>query len=143
MKGACTTAEASSEGMTRTRRSRTFHYPGRVLLVVSLLFISFVGFAIFLLTGLAMLWNGDRQLGLYAVGSLAVMALARLLVFVLARSLNCSLCYGPVMHEKACRKHRDALRLPLLSHRTSAAVSAACTGSFRCMYCGTPYRLWK
>lgn len=133
----------AGEEMVRVRRARAFNRPGRMIVVTLLLLAAFFGFGAFLWTTGAMLWTGDRSLGTYALAGLALCGIGRFLVFVLSRSLSCTLCYGPVMQEKGCRKHRDAQRLPLLSYRASTALAVATTGHFRCMYCGTPFRLRK
>jgi hypothetical protein len=86
---------------------------------------------------------GTQASGVLALSGLLVMAGCRLAAFGLSRSLRCALCHNPVMSEKRCQKHRDARRLPLLSHRAWAVACVLATGTFRCIYCGTPYRLRK
>lgn len=81
--------------------------------------------------------------GWLALGGLACFVLMRVLAFFLGQRLHCTLCHGTVLQEKRCRKHTDAQRIAPLSYRSSAVVSVLSTGTFRCMYCGTPYRLRK
>jgi len=59
------------------------------------------------------------------------------------RRTYCSLCRGPVFHVQSSSKHREATKWPGLGYRTSAVLSLFFTGEYRCMYCGTPFRLKK
>jgi len=127
----------------RTRRSR--HHPRSLAIacgacLLFLAFACFIGFAWF--TG-ELILSGDRSHGILALSLLAGFGLARLLAFLNNRHLSCTLCHGTLLHEKRCRKHADATRIPGLSYRAATALRVLCTGSFRCMYCGTPYRLKK
>jgi hypothetical protein len=127
----------------RERRPRHFPRSGRLLLVAVLLFMAFVGFTGFF-AGVVMLGvTQERAWGWPALGCLAGFALARALVFVLADALTCPLCHGTVMKERRCRKHDDAFRLWPLSYRASAVLSVLGRGMFRCMYCGTLWRLGR
>lgn len=91
-----------------------------------------------------MLLQGAQTLyGWLALGGLVVFTLMRALGFFLGQRLHCTLCHGTVLHEKRCHKHAEAFRIAPLSYRSSAVVSILGSGSFRCMYCGTPYRLRK
>lgn len=125
----------------RTRRARAFHRRGRLVLVALLLVLAFVGFIAFALGVVEMLRTQNRDWGWVALTGLGIFVLTRLVVFVLAGTLSCPLCHGTVMHEKRCHKHRDALRIGPLSYRASAVLSLLFTGTFRCIYCGTPWRL--
>jgi predicted RNA-binding Zn-ribbon protein involved in translation (DUF1610 family) len=127
--------------ITRTRRARGYHRPGRLLLVALLLLLAFLSF-LAVIAGVAMMFVTDvREWGWLALAGLGLFALSRAAVFMLASALNCPLCHGTVMHEKRCRKHDDAFRLWPLSYRASAVLSLLFTASFRCMYCGTAWRL--
>jgi hypothetical protein len=42
-----------------------------------------------------------------------------------------------------CHKHVNAQRLPPLTYRATAVLAVLFTLSFRCMYCGTRFRLRK
>jgi hypothetical protein len=125
----------------RVRRARGYHRPRRLLLVALLLVLAFAGAVGFIWGVAAMLLTDVRDWGWLALAGLGVFVLARIAVFVLASALSCPLCHGTVMHEKRCRKHEDAFRLGPLSYRASAVLSLLFTGSFRCMYCGTLWRL--
>jgi hypothetical protein len=64
----------------------------------------------------------------------------------LITSLNakCPLCLGTPLHSRhGCRKHRLADRWPLLTRRATVILRIVTALSFRCMYCGTPFRLFK
>jgi hypothetical protein len=106
-----------------------------------LLFLAFWAFAGFLWFGGQLLLTGERLYGFLALGSLAIFLLARAGAFLNNRYLTCTLCHGPLLHEKSCRKHADATRIPGLSHRAATVVRVLCTGGYRCMYCGSSYRL--
>lgn len=109
----------------------------------ALLLLAFIAFAAFAWFAGELLLTGERAWGYRALGSLAVFGLARVLAFLNNRHLTCTLCHGTLLHEKRCRKHADATRIPGLSHRAATVLSTLCTSTFRCMYCGTPYRLRK
>jgi len=124
-------------------RARFFPRPraavyGASLLVIA--FLCFMGFAWFT-TGLV--FSGDRTHGYAALALFLGFGLARLLAFLNNRHLNCTLCHGTILHEKRCRKHAKATRIPGLSHRAATVVKVLSTGGFRCMYCGTLYRIKK
>lgn len=81
-------------------------------------------------------------------GALCIYALVALvcsLVLTLCISLTkrCPLCHGTPLHSRQCPKHRLADQWPLLTHRATTALRILLTLSFRCMYCGTPFRLFK
>lgn len=63
--------------------------------------------------------------------------------FFHARRTLCSLCRGSVFHAQKSSKSRDATKYPGLSYGSSTALSLVLTGKYRCMYCGTPFRLKK
>ncbi len=127
----------------RVRRARHHPRAGRVLIVSFLLILSWLGLGLFMAGAVCMWRTGGSLEGWVALGGLLLFALGRMAGFVLGRHLNCVLCHGSVLHEKRCHKHAEAFRITPLSYRTSAVVSLMCTGGFRCMYCGTPYRLRK
>lgn len=81
-------------------------------------------------------------------GSVLVVCVLAYFVFALwrffhARKTLCSLCRGSVFHAQKSVKSRDATKFPGLSYGGSVALSLVCTGRYRCMYCGTPFRLKK
>ena len=83
------------------------------------------------------------ELGYYALASLGAFIALRFVAFVKARHLTCQLCHGTVMQANTCHKHRDAHRIPLLGYFWTAALDVVTKAGFRCMYCGTAYRLKK
>jgi len=135
-------APSTTESM-RARRSRHFQRPGRMLLVALLLGIAFVAFSVFAVGSVTLILSDHHESGIAALVGLSVFGIARLLAFLLSRSLTCPLCHGPVMHEKRCHKHSEAQRLPMMSYRGTVVLAVLFTLGFRCMYCGTPYRLRK
>jgi hypothetical protein len=148
MKSATTFVPAASVQVpiaepAKGRRSR--HHP-RSLAVAYGAFLLFFAFACFI--GFAwftakLLLTADRTDGILALSLLAGFGIARLLAFLNNRHLSCTLCHGTILHEKRCRKHANANCIPGLSYRAATVASVLCTGNFRCMYCGTPYRLKK
>jgi hypothetical protein len=127
----------------RVRRSRHHPRSGRLLVVSSLLLLSWLGLGLFLGYAISLWRTGTSLHGWLALAGLFLFAFGRVLSFILSRHLNCTLCHGPVLHEKRCHKHPDAYRVAPLSYRSSTVVSMLSKGVFRCMYCGTPYRLKK
>jgi hypothetical protein len=127
----------------KVRRTRVHPTPFRIVWGALLLFIAFLAFLSFAWFTGELLLKGDRADGYIALGSLGLFGLCRLFAFLNNEKLHCTLCHGTVLHEKRCRKHADAVRIPGLSHRAATVASVLCTGGFRCMYCGTPYRLKK
>lgn len=133
----------SSRPPARQRRSHTFHRPWRIW-IVSLLFVVFaVSFTAFLTAAIVLPITGQRWIGIAALACALVSVVSRFAAFVLSRDLHCGLCHGTVMSEKRCRKHTDAVRLRPLGYRATAVLSVLFTLSFRCMYCGTRFKLWK
>lgn len=136
-------AENRRDTTVRVRRSRAFHRPARMLIVSMLLMIGFLAFCGFLGFAIALPITDNRMFGIGSLACLAGFIITRLSAFVLSSHLHCGLCHGTVMSDNKCRKHVDAARIPPLSYRGTAVVSTLFSLSFRCMYCGTPYRLWK
>ncbi|MGI8605179.1 MAG: hypothetical protein ACR2OZ_19580 [Verrucomicrobiales bacterium] len=85
--------------------------------------------------------SGDLAWGLGFLGAMAVYSLFGLLRHYHGRRTHCPLCHGTPFHEQPSQKSRDATKFPLLSYRTSTVVSLLFSGQYRCMYCGTPFRL--
>lgn len=108
-----------------------------------MLWLSVVGGVAFIGGLVGMFATEKPEYGHLALIGLAAFAVARAFVFGLSRSLVCPLCHGTVMHEKRCQKHGQAARWSFLSYRATAAASVLCHFAFRCMYCGTAYRLKK
>jgi hypothetical protein len=127
----------------RERRARHFPRSGRLFIVAVLMIVALVASLVFLAGLAALLVTQDRDWGWLALGGLGGVVLARGIVFILSEALNCPLCHGAVMRVRHCHKHADAFRLWPLSHRASAVLSLLTTFGFRCMYCGTAYRLGR
>ena len=127
----------------RERRVRHFPRSARLLLVAVLLAFSLMSFLIFITALGALLVTQNRDWGWLALAGLGLFAIARGIVFIIGDALTCPLCHGTVMRERRCHKHADAFRLWPLSHRASAVISLLTTLGFRCMYCGTAYRLGR
>jgi len=81
--------------------------------------------------------------GAASVVSLILLVLSLVVSLGLSLTSKCPLCHGTPLHSRACPKHRLASRWPLLTHRATVVLSILTTLSFRCMYCGTPFRLFK
>jgi hypothetical protein len=85
----------------------------------------------------------QAELGYYALGLLGLFGVLRVTAFVKARHLSCPLCHGTVIQNKSCRKHRNSHCIPLLGHLWTVVVDVLFRAGFRCMYCGTAFRLRK
>ena len=139
-----TVAEAVSDiPVQRVRRPRHFPRPGRAVFTALLLVLAFVAFVGFLVCGLKLWLTEGKEWGEYALACMAVFVIARLCAAWNTHRLTCPLCHGTVLHEKRCRKHKEARKLPLIGYRATAVLSLLCTGLFSCMYCGTLFRLKK
>ena len=139
-----TVAEAVSDiPVQRVRRPRHFPRPGRAVFTALLLVLAFAAMVGFLVAGLKMWLTNDPEWGVYALVCIGVFVIARLSAAWNTHRLACPLCHGMVLHEKRCRKHRDARKIPLIGYRATAVLSLLFTGNFSCMYCGTLFRLKK
>jgi hypothetical protein len=78
-----------------------------------------------------------------SVVSLLSLIVSLALTLGISLTKKCPLCHGPPLHSRRCRKHRLAERWPLLTHRATVVLRILTSLSFRCMYCGTPFRLFK
>lgn len=134
------------------QRARAYPQPGRLVLGVLL----DLSCKISALTGLVALvmfvLNKPQQEqpspALSFWGSVLVVSVLAYFVFAAwrffhARHTLCSLCRGPVFHSQKSAKSREATKYPGLSYGSSIALSLVFTGRYRCMYCGTPFRLKK
>lgn len=126
-----------------TQRSRSYPQSLEVYcgaLSFLLLWISTLG----ALLSIVMIFSGYRE-PWTAVGVLSLILLAISLMVALSISLTkrCPLCHGTPLHSRNCRKHRLSQKWPLLTKRASVVLSILTTLNFRCMYCGTPFRLFK
>ena len=125
------------------RRSRSFHRRRRLYLSALVLVVGLSSLAAFVFFGAHMVATGDRSSGLLALGFLSGFVVLRVIGSLLTQNLRCQLCQGTVLRDRGCHKHRDADKLPMLTHRLSAALRVVFTCAFTCMYCGTPFRLKK
>lgn len=85
----------------------------------------------------------DPGTGYTALTLLGVFVVLRVYAFSKAQQLRCPLCHGTLLISNACHKHHSATRLPLLGHTWSVILHILFRLRFRCMYCGTKYRLRK
>jgi hypothetical protein len=138
-----TTAEAAAPPADRVRKPRSFKRPLALWFTALLFFIAFLGFVTFVVFGTWLLFSGLRLHGMIALAGMGTFIITRGLASLLARSLTCHLCHGPILKEKRCLKHADAKRLPVLGYRSLAVLSTLFTGGFRCMYCGSEFKLRK
>ncbi|MES2596592.1 MAG: hypothetical protein V4662_14705 [Verrucomicrobiota bacterium] len=127
----------------RERRKRHFPRSAKLFVVAVLMFTAFLGFLAFVAGVIGMAATQAPMWGWLALSGLGTFVVSRVAVFFMADTLNCPLCHGAVMKERRCRKHEDSFRLWPLSHRASAVLSLLITFGFRCMYCGTSYRLGR
>lgn len=138
-----TIAEPLDEPMLRVRRPRSFKRPVLLWTTALLFLVSFAALVAFVVFGTLLFLNHDRQMGMYALAAFAFMVVIRVWAAINSRRLHCHLCHGTVLHEKTCRKHESARKLPILGYRSLVVLSTVFTGGFTCMYCGSLFRLKK
>ena len=143
MKATFQAAEPVPLETSRVRKARQYPRPGRIWMVSLVLALSWIGLMTFVVSGCLLLGQGAAHYGWLALSGLGLFVGMRVVGFLFAQRLHCTLCHGTVLQEKRCHKHAEAQRIPPLSYRSSAVLSVLFTGTFRCMYCGTPYRLRK
>lgn len=85
----------------------------------------------------------ERQWMWYALLAFIGHILFRITRYSNGVSTRCPLCHGTPLHEKRCRKHRFANKVLFFGPKTSSVLKILCTGTWNCMYCGTPFRLKK
>jgi hypothetical protein len=134
---------APDASIQRVRRARPFKRPVLLWFTAMLLFFSFAALVAFVVFGVRMYLEGNKTMGIYALASVGLMLVTRVWAAIYSRRLCCPLCMGTVLHEKTCRKHHYAKRLPLLGYRAATVLGVLFTAGFTCMYCGTPFRLKK
>ena len=125
----------------RVRRARSFHRPWRLWWVSLLHFLSWLSMAGFIGMVIAMVGTGERRYGVFSLILLFLFLVTRGLAFLFSRHLFCPLCMGRVMASVRCLKHAKAQRIRPLSYRATAVLAVIFTLGFRCMYCGTRFRL--
>ena len=126
----------------RVQAPRYFAYSKSLLVGILLGALSFSFILVTVLGMFAMVFV-DRVFGWLAISGLVAYIVLRLIRAIHGRGCQCQLCHGPVLVNKDCNKHRDARRYPLINYRRSLLIDAAMKGRFNCMYCGTPYRMWR
>lgn len=75
--------------------------------------------------------------------SLSTLVVSLIVSLAISLAKKCPLCHGPPLHSRFCRKHRLADCWPPFTHRATVVLRILTTLTFRCMYCGTPFRLFK
>lgn len=98
-----------------------------------------------LVAGIIMLNQGHREpWGGVCIAAGVVMILSLVASLAITLTLKCPLCHGTPLHSRlGCHKHRLANRWFPLTYRATSVVRILFTLTFRCMYCGTPFRLFK
>ena len=93
---------------------------------------------------LVMIFSGEKDpWSLISMISLAALLVSLVITLVISLTQHCPLCHGTPLHSRSCPKHRLAQKWPLLTYRATAVLKILTTFDFRCMYCGTPFRLFK
>lgn len=75
------------------------------------------------------------KLALIGSALLGMTGMLVMMQWMLAMRVKCPLCMTPVLGNRECAKHRNALTF-LGSHRLRVAISVLCLNHFRCPYCG-------
>jgi len=128
--------------MAKKLRARPFHRPGRFLpvLLLQILGVALLVVAIiFLIKVFAE--GGSKIHGMIFIGFLFGAIFVTIIRRVLEAKITCPLCHGTVLRPQRCRKHKNARRFPLFTHRATAVIELLTKMKFTCMYCGTPFRL--
>ena len=126
-------------------KQRSRSYPQSLDLLLGALSIFGMWLSVLVtLVSLAMKWSGFHE----PWGQISVIGMVSLgltMIFSLSYSLTkkCPLCHGTPLHSRRCHKHRLANRWPGLTYRFTTVMRVLTQLSFRCMYCGTPFRLFK
>ncbi len=138
--------------MPSQQRARSFHRPQALVVGVLLATVCFLS-ALSVITSLACFliyrkdpndWlSGHQGWGLAFVASVLVYAFFKIWRYRHALNTSCPLCHGTFFMEKDCHMNRDARRIGFFSYSTTVILDLLFTGTYVCMYCGTPFRLKK
>ncbi|MBL9113653.1 MAG: hypothetical protein JNJ83_01505 [Verrucomicrobiaceae bacterium] len=126
-----------------SRRYRSWHRRFSLFVTAAIILLGAAGLVFFVVCGARTVALESRADGIKALGGFVLFALSKVFGGWMTRQLTCHLCHGPVLKDRGCHKHQHAFKLPGLSYRISAALSIVFALRFRCMYCGTGYRLKK
>ena len=80
---------------------------------------------------------------LLSIVSMGTLFISLIISLCISLTKKCPLCHGPPLHSRFCRKHRLADRWPPFTQRATVVLRILTSLTFRCMYCGTPFRLFK
>jgi hypothetical protein len=129
------------------QKPRAYHRAGAFLGLVTLRTLTWIGFCYcaFVLVSAFLMDNGPERRALFLRALIVLIAAVtcRVVGWAQERTLRCSLCNGTPLHDKSCRMHKKAVKIPLIGYSGATVLSTLCTGKFRCIYCGTPFRLRK
>lgn len=126
------------------QRSRSHPHSGKLLLgafsflIAWLSIVSLIGGLIMSNLGQPDPWN--------RICIIAAVLFVISLVTAIGISLTtrCPLCHGTPLHARhRCHPHRLANHWIPFTRRATVVLRILTTLSFRCMYCGTPFRLFK
>ena len=134
---------SAKESWEATQRSRSYPKSLELLCGAFSILVLWIS-TLTAIVSLAMKFTGhqDPWTSLCAL-SLAVLAISLVIALSISLTKKCPLCHGTPLHSRRCRKHRMADRWPPLTHRATTVIRILSTLTFRCMYCGTPFRLFK
>lgn len=76
-------------------------------------------------------------------GCIVFMGVTWLLTYFKRRATHCPLCKGTPLINSGAHAHQKAVRIWPFNHGVSATLSIIATQTFRCMYCGTAFDLFK
>lgn len=136
---------SESKGTWEDRqRPRSTPYSGQLLLGAVSLFVCWLCVPV-VISCLVMLTLGHTQpWAALCVWSAGLLVISLVVSLLLSLNVKCPLCHGSPLHSRhGCHKHRLANRWFPLTYRATAVLRILFTWSFRCMYCGTPFRLFK
>ena len=87
--------------------------------------------------------SGHKGWGIGFVACALLYAIFKISRYRHAMKTSCPLCHGNFFMEKNCHMNRDAHRIGFFSYSTTVILDLLFTGTYVCMYCGTPFRLRK
>ena len=129
------------------KHARTFNRSAQLFKAMILSLIMFVCLiAAPILAYLMITAEESSQRPLFGLPLLAVIIIGigcRFALFSVGNHTRCPLCSGQIFHNKRCLKHERAVKYPLVSYMYSMVIDMYIRRSFRCMFCGTAFRLRK
>jgi hypothetical protein len=136
--------------MTSRQRARAYPQPGKLVIGVMLDLLckglaigAVIALTTFLFRSPSLTdWSqGDPLWAELALAGLVLYPVVAVCRYQHGRRTLCSLCHGPVFNAQSSVKSRHGTKIAGLDYRTSVVLALFFVGRYRCMHCGTPFRL--